>query len=192
VAASEPTSTGGHGQEVAAAATHAGDAAHGGGNAGLPQFDPTYFPSQLFWLALIFLGLYLVLSRVLLPRVGGMIEARDAKIRADVDSANAASTAAQAALTAYDTAIAKAKADARARTDAARAEAAARRTEQTMVAEQALNQKLDAVEQRLAGARATSMAAAREAAADAAKAIVQRIAGIDVSDSDAKTAVGSP
>src|SRR5260370_39056584 len=46
---------------------------HGGG---VPPFNAHTFAFQLLWLALIFLALYLLMSRVALPRVGSILEAR--------------------------------------------------------------------------------------------------------------------
>ena len=45
-------------------------AAAGEGGGGMPQFNPEFYSSQLFWLAVSFIALYLLLSRVALPRIG--------------------------------------------------------------------------------------------------------------------------
>jgi F-type H+-transporting ATPase subunit b len=50
----------------------------------LPQFDPTYFPSQIFWTAMTFACFYLVVRYVLMPRLGDVVDARLAKIEADL------------------------------------------------------------------------------------------------------------
>src|SRR5258706_13187737 len=54
---------------------------HGGG---FPPFNAHTFASQLLWLALIFLALYLLMSRVALPRVGSILEAPRRPIAADL------------------------------------------------------------------------------------------------------------
>ena len=46
----------------------------------MPQLDVTTWPSQLFWLAITFLALYIVISRIAIPRTGGVIEKRKATI----------------------------------------------------------------------------------------------------------------
>ena len=43
---------------------------------GFPPFDAHTFASQLFWLALAFIALYLLMSRIALPRIGSILEAR--------------------------------------------------------------------------------------------------------------------
>ena len=57
------------------------------GSGGLPQFDRTWWGGQIVWLALIFLVLYLVLSKVLLPKVGRAIDEREGKIAGDIADA---------------------------------------------------------------------------------------------------------
>ena len=56
-------------------------AAHGGehgeaAKAPFPAFDPTWFASQLFWLAIFFTGLYFALSRFILPKLSDTLEKR--------------------------------------------------------------------------------------------------------------------
>ena len=86
---------------------HGGAAEHG---SSFPPFDSEHFSSQLIWLALIFGALYLLMSRVALPRVAGILEARESKISSDLASAEAARKDADAAREAHDRMIAEAKA----------------------------------------------------------------------------------
>ena len=60
---------------------------HGGGQGLFPPFDPSHFPSQLLWLAVIFGLFYLFLKRVALPRVGSILEVRSQRISQDLDQA---------------------------------------------------------------------------------------------------------
>lgn len=76
---------------------------------GLPQLDATWFPSQLFWLALTFVTLYLVLSRSILPRIGGVLAARQAKREGDLDIAARLKTEALHAKEHYESSLASAR-----------------------------------------------------------------------------------
>ena len=67
------------------AGAHAGDD-HGSG--AFPPFDPAFFPSQLFWFFLTFIVLYILLSKVFLPRVAETIEERGSRIADDLDQAS--------------------------------------------------------------------------------------------------------
>ena len=68
-------------------ATGASTEAQGGASGGLPQFDPTWWGGQIVWLALIFLVLYLALSKVFLPKLGKAIDEREGKISGDIADA---------------------------------------------------------------------------------------------------------
>jgi F-type H+-transporting ATPase subunit b len=76
---------------------------------GLPQLDPTWFAAQLFWLAVSFVALYLVLSRGILPAVQQTIETRESTIRADLDNAAVLKTQAATAQEHYEAALAKSR-----------------------------------------------------------------------------------
>jgi len=77
--------------------------------AGMPQFDVSSFDSQIFWLVVSFALLYVLMSRLVLPRIGHTIEAREAKIQADLAAAQQANDAARAAAAAQDKALAEAR-----------------------------------------------------------------------------------
>lgn len=83
---------------------HVGDAAHAGEHAssGLPQMDPTWFPSQIFWLAVTFLCLYVIFSRKILPEISGTLEMRREQIQSDLDSAQELRDEAETVHTAYE------------------------------------------------------------------------------------------
>lgn len=168
-----------------------GAAAAEAASAGLPQFDPTYFASQVFWLAIVFGLLYLLLSQALLPKLGGVIQARATKLQGDIDAAAKANAEAQDALAGYEKALAGARHQARVAADAARADAAASRAKASAAAEAQLAGRLSAAEDRLAAERSQSLAAARDAAADVAREIVAKVAGVEISAEKARTLAGA-
>ena len=59
-----------------------------GAEAGMPQLDPTYWASQIFWLILVFSILYLSISKLYLPKIKDNLESRENKIKEDLESAN--------------------------------------------------------------------------------------------------------
>src|SRR6185295_10935420 len=60
------------------------------GSGGMPQLDPSSFAPQLVWLAIAFLALYLVMSRLAVPAISDTIDRRQAKIQGDLDAAEKA------------------------------------------------------------------------------------------------------
>jgi F-type H+-transporting ATPase subunit b len=79
---------------------------------GLPQFDVSTFSSQLFWLAVIFVVLYLIIARALAPKIQGILETREGRIRHDLDRAASLKTEAAQAQSSYETGLKTARADA--------------------------------------------------------------------------------
>ncbi len=96
-----------------------------GKKAPFPPFQGETFPSQLFWLVICFVALYVLLSRVALPRLGGVIAARNAKIESDLEAANRLRNDSEAAQASYENALADARAKAQALAAESQAKAAA-------------------------------------------------------------------
>jgi F-type H+-transporting ATPase subunit b len=97
-----------HGQEAVA---H-GHGHEGGGDAGLPQFDPTWFASQIFWLVVAFIILYFFFSRKTLPEISGVIENRREHIQGDLDTADRLTREAEEVQNAYEESLEKARVEA--------------------------------------------------------------------------------
>ena len=55
--------------------------------AGMPQLDPKYWASQIFWLILVFSTLYLSISKIFLPKIKSGLDDRENKIKNDLDEA---------------------------------------------------------------------------------------------------------
>ena len=95
------------------AATHGVDAAgHAAEAAGLPQLDIATFGNQIFWLVVTLVVLYLVLSRVALPRIAAVLSDRQGAMTGDLMAAEEFKLKAREAEAAYDKALADARAEA--------------------------------------------------------------------------------
>jgi F-type H+-transporting ATPase subunit b len=169
--------------------THATTEAHGDGHSDVfPPFDPATFPSQLLWLAFSFAALYLLMSKVALPKVGSTLERRQATIDADIAAADADRQKTDAAIAAYEKALAEAKAKAQgiaAETrDAIQADLSAKRA----AAESDLTAKVTAAEARIAATKAEALTHVDEIASETAQAVVTQLVG-DVSSDSVRAAV---
>jgi F-type H+-transporting ATPase subunit b len=158
-------------------AAHAAEAAaHGGESAGtFPPFDSTLFASQLAWFAITFAVLYLIVSRFILPSVSRVLEKRAGVIKADIDTAAAKSARADEAREAMEKASAKARADARAMVEAARAEVQASLAAEQANAEARLVERIGAAETRVSEARAKALAEAPTIAESLARDIAAKL-----------------
>src|SRR6218665_1874495 len=75
-----------------------------------PPFNPETFASQAFWLALCFIFLFVMMWKVALPRIGAIIENREKRIADDLAAAAKAKAESDAAVAAYEQALADARA----------------------------------------------------------------------------------
>jgi F-type H+-transporting ATPase subunit b len=176
--------------DPAAGETHAETEAHGGEEHGaFPPFDPATFASQLFWLALSFGALYLLMSRVALPRIGGILEARSGRISADLTEAGRLKQETDAAVAAYEQALAEARQNAHAIAQKARDEAKAVIDADRKRIEAGLKDKLDQADARINEVKAQALAGVDAIAKDAAEAIVETLIGAGVPQADVARAV---
>ena len=126
-------------------ATTAHTEAPGGHKAPFPPFQSETFASQLVWFALTFVALYLLASRLLLPRVGGIIDARANKIEGDLSEAQRFKAEADEANQAYEKALADARNRAQALANATRDEQQAKADARRKELEGQLDAKLAAL-----------------------------------------------
>jgi F-type H+-transporting ATPase subunit b len=155
-----------------------------------PPFEAQNFPSQLLWLAVTFVLLYALMSRIALPRIGSILADRSKRIADDLAGAQRFKEQSDAAHAAYE----KSLADARARAQAIAAEthakqaAAAEATNKRLEAQ--LHERLAAAEQSIAATRTAAMANVGAIAADTASAIVERLIGTAPAAEEVAAALG--
>ena len=166
----------GHG-EAKAPKTGAHTEADGGHGGAFPPFDTSTFPSQLVSLVIAFVALYLIVSRIALPRVGAVIDARQNKIEGDLAQAQKLKDESEAALRAYESELAAARSRAQAIGVETRDKLNAASEAERKTLEERLAAKLADAEKTIAATRASAMSNVRGIASDAASAIVQRLTG---------------
>jgi F-type H+-transporting ATPase subunit b len=161
-----------------------------GGHKGVfPPFDKETFPTQLTWLGITFILLYVMMSKVALPRIGSILDERKKRIDTDIAEAAAFKGQSEAAIAAYEKALADARGKAQAiageTRDRLNAEADARRKE----LEAELATKLAAAEATIADTKAKAMANVQAIASDAAATIVETLIGKAPSSEAVRAAV---
>jgi F-type H+-transporting ATPase subunit b len=158
-------------------ATSAHTSAPGGAKPPFPPFNKDTFASQLVWLAIFFIALYVLMWKVVIPRIGGIVEARRERIEGDLAEAGRLKAQSDAALNAYEQSLAEARTRAQELANETRerlnAESEARRKK----LEAELNSKLAEAEKSIAATKAAAMANVRGITTETAGAIVQRLIG---------------
>ncbi|WP_457795651.1 F0F1 ATP synthase subunit B family protein [Methylocystis sp. S23] len=142
-----------------------------------PPFQTENFAPQLVWLALIFGFLYILMSRLALPRVGGIIENREQKIAADLDASREMQAKAQAAAAANDENLRLRREEAQTIGREAQQKIADTASAQRARAEADAAEKIRAAEARIASAKASALANVEAIALDAAASIVEKLTG---------------
>ncbi len=160
---------------------------HGGG---FPPFNSQTFASQLVWLALFFVLLYALMAKWALPQVGRVIENRRKRIAGDIAEAGRLKEQSDAAVAAYEKALADARGRAQSIANETREKAAADADAARKKVEGELNQKLAEPEKSIAATKQAAMANVRAVAEDAAAAIVERLIGTVPSKKAVADAVG--
>lgn len=148
--------------------------AHGGG---FPPFDVHTFPSQLIWLAIAFGALYLLMSRIALPRIANILEERHDRIADDLEEAGKLKAESEAAAYAYEQALASARNKAHGIATETRDKLAADSEAGRKSLEAELSAKLTAAETQIAATKDAAMSNVRGIAVDAAGAIVGNLIG---------------
>lgn len=144
----------------------------------MPQFDPSTFASQLFWLIVTFVALYWIISRIAVPRIGEVLEQRARVIQDDLDRAAQLKAETDAAIAAYDKAMAEARAQAYEHMKIIQAEMKAVADKRTAdVTADVTRQILDA-EQRINAAKQQALDSIKGVAAETARDVVAKLAGL--------------
>src|SRR6185437_167775 len=149
---------------------------------GFPPFQPQTFASQLVWLAIAFVLLYVLMSRLALPRVASIIEDRQKRIAGDLADAERLKQESDAAVAAYEKALADARARAQTIANETREKQQAQADATRKTLEAGLNAKLAEAEKSIAATKQAAMANVRAIAEDAARAIIERLIGTAPSD----------
>lgn len=174
---------------LTSAPAFAEDAAHKSG--GLPQFDPTSWPSQIFWLAVFFVILYITFAKSIIPSLGKTIESRTSYIADNIKKAETLSTEAEV-LRAEVNAALKAAGH-----TAGKNIAEAENTAKTKLASALTDfrsryeQQVATTEQHIEAAKSAAMAEMEQIAAALAAQAAEKIAGIPASESGAEGVVKS-
>lgn len=145
---------------------------------GMPQLNFETFPNQIFWLVLTLVAIYMILSRVALPRIGAVLAERQGTITNDIAAAEDLRNKAKEAEATYDKALADARAEAQRIGQAARDEIQADLDAAIAKADEEIAERTADSEKEIVAIRDEATASVREVARDTAAEIVRAL-GMD-------------
>lgn len=161
-----------HTEEVA---SHGADMAHGAAEgAGMPQLDFSTFANQIFWLVVTLVAIYVLLNRVVIPRMKDILEQRRQTIQRDLDRAMELKEEAKAAEAKYQDALARARSEANAIAEKTKADIQADLDAAIAKADAEIAAQSAESATRIAEIQNNAAATVEEVAADTATAIVQQ------------------
>ncbi|MEQ8966489.1 MAG: F0F1 ATP synthase subunit B' [Azospirillaceae bacterium] len=155
----------------------------------MPQFDPSSFASQIFWLIVTFVILYLLMSRVALPRIGEVLEERSERISNDLDRAEQLRKQADEVVEQYEAALSKARSEASAIMAQANQDIAAASSERQTAFQAELDKKIDEAEDRIGKARDEAMGQVRDIAIEASRGVAEKLVGKAPTEAQARKQV---
>jgi F-type H+-transporting ATPase subunit b len=155
----------------------------------MPQLDVNAWPPQLFWLAVTFLVLYFIISKIVIPRTGGVIEGRKNQIDSDLASAQRFKADTDKAVAEYEKALAEARDKAHGIARTARDALTAEVDKERSKLDGELGEKIAQAEKAIQATRTRAMASVADVATEIAADIVSRLTGTSVTKADAAKAV---
>ena len=164
-------------------------AEHGEKSGVFPPFDPATFSSQLLWLALTFGFFYFVMARVVLPRIGNILEDRRDRISQDLVEAQRLKEETEASIAAYEQELAEARHKAHTIAGEANDKARASGEAEREKIEAELAEKLSDAETHIGSIRDAAMTEVGAIASDTAQAIVAQLIGGKVTKAELTRAI---
>ena len=155
----------------------------------MPQLNPLDWAPQIIWLIITFGILYLLMVKVVLPRIGGVIDARAAHIAKDLAEADKLRRETEEAIAAYEQTLAEAKQKAHAIIDAGRTKLKEEMAAERAKLDQELGKKSAEAEARINAAKVSAMKEVSAVAADVAADIVRQLIGSVPSKAEIEKAI---
>ena len=155
----------------------------------MPQLDASNWPPQLFWLAVTFLVLFFIVTRLIIPRTGGTIERRKSTVDTDLATAVKHREESEAVAKAYEAVLAEARANANDTALEARTQLGEEVQQLSAKLEAELGQKAAEADKAIAAAKTKALASIQDVAAEISSSIVTQLIDVKVSGADAAAAV---
>lgn len=177
--------------EAIAATTEAAHETTHGASGVFPPFDSSTFASQLLWLALTFGIFYLLIAKVIIPRISGILDVRRDRISRDLDEAQRLKEESDAAIAAYEQELAEAKSKAHGIGQEAREKAKAEADAKRAASEEELAAKLSGAEKQISELKSKAMGEVDNIATDTISVIMKELIGGTVTKADISKAISA-
>ena len=164
-------------------------ASDNGGGGTLPQLDVGTFPTQIFWLFVTFIVLYIAMAKVAIPRIEFVLEERHSRIAEDLDKAGKLKADADEVQANYEKALADARGSAQKLIAKTKDDASGKNAKAEAEADVAAAAQIKEAEARIDEARTEALANVKDVVSDVAGDAVAKLIGVKVTKTDLNKAV---
>ena len=150
---------------------------------GMPQLNPEFWISQIFWLTITFGILYVVLSKLILPKISANLELRKSQISDNIEAADKQREESESKLKEYDEIISKSKTEAKSIFSEAREKALKDINRKREVLDKQIDEEVKKVEEEIYALRIKAPTKINKIAIDTSSELIQKLIGTEVNNS---------
>ena len=150
---------------------------------GMPQLNPEFWVSQIFWLTLTFGILYVVLSKLILPKISDNLESRKSQILENIEAAEKQREGSETKLKEYEEIISKSKLEAKNIFSQAREKALKDINTKKDVLDKQINDEIRKAEQEIKSLRDGAPDKINKIAIETSSELIQKLIGAEVNNS---------
>ena len=152
-------------------------------NGGMPQLNPEFWVSQIFWLILTFGTMYVILSKFILPKISNNLESRKSQILENIETAEKQREDSAAKLKEYDEVILKSKREAKTMFNQTREKALKDIMAKKEVLEQQIDDEINKAEKEIEALRVSAPDKINKIAIETSSELLEKLIGSGVNSS---------
>ena len=150
---------------------------------GMPQLNPEFWISQIFWLILTFGTMYVVLSKFILPKISNNLESRKSQILENIEAAEKQREDSEAKLKEYDEVILKSKSEAKTMFNQTREKALKDIMAKKEVLDQQIDDEINKAEKEIEALRGSAADKINKIAIETSSELLEKLIGFGVNSS---------
>ena len=150
---------------------------------GMPQLNPEFWISQIFWLTLTFGILYIILSKLILPKISANLELRKSQIQENIEAAEKQRESSESKLKEYDEIILKSKLKAKNIFKDAREKALKDINSKKEILERQIDEEINNAEKEIETLRKSAPEKINKIAIETSSELVKKLIGAEVNNS---------
>ena len=150
---------------------------------GMPQLNPEFWISQIFWLTLTFGTLYIILSKLILPKISDNLESRKSQILENVEAADKQRQNSEEKLKEYEEIVLKSKMEAKSIFNQAREKALKDISAKKEVLDKQIDDEVDKAEQEIKVLQSGAAEKINKIAIETSSELIQKLIGAEMNNS---------